>query len=501
LPIVAIFPGLRDLPFGPMAFYTLENPHRLPMTGPSRHGYGAGRDNETEWEYGSSNQGEPGASEPEESRSFSRMSPPPRARRRISASLEEVVLGEEEDYPEERGDRKGSGQSSPDSPELGPDNVYERDPGDEWDPPGPCRGPEDCSRRHVHCGVGGNRLVRMGSEHEIHGNSLAWIESQWQQAKVLAVCHQRRRAGLDKPLAVCGSLFAGHGQSLWGPSHRQRCDLTIFREPGRIDLYNLHGSHYHYKNHEPSCRQGSGDPHEEFSFDPETTANDLFKREYARAMSEANGGALTFKYIVETECQVFHRATVTSPKSGLEYGSVLAMLRAEFARECVLPPTFRRKEQRQLVSQILKGDEDVQGFVTIVGGSENHFDKVGRQFSFCLQRAPPRSCEIGDFTRRQVSDYCAGDPKLIAQQLKKMERTPLTLTKHYYEGHGETISTELLRWLIVNRGFWGFKVLHLLRYNTRDYFRPFLEKCLQVSLPLHRRARPILLRDSFPFHR
>ena len=349
---------------------------------------------------------------------------------------------------------------------------------DEEDPwsSGRCRSEGDCWERHCYPGAGANVLKMVGKDHQVGGHRLDRMESLWQQYRVLETVADLQNKGLPKPLLVCGSLYAGHGQVVWGSDPRQKADLTMVAR-GSIEMINFHGSYWHYQGHEPDCPSKRATDRS-LSFNLDTDVGDRFKRRYAEAMSAV--GDLRFSYRVETECSLFHRRSVASLRTGESYPNVEVLLRFAHPEESVLAPRYTTMTQDQLVRMVMAEDPEADGFVVVVGGTTDRFgDKIGEQFSFCLQRACPRRCELGEFTVDQVRSYCEDDPVRMAKKMKELTTTPLTLTKHYYEDHGETIGTPLLRWLIDRRNFRGFKILHFLHYNCRSYYRSFLEPRLQ----------------------
>ncbi len=348
---------------------------------------------------------------------------------------------------------------------------------------GRCSSISDCRRRHSHPEADGNVLTKLGRQHEKHGNQLSRLEARWQQYKVLQTLDRLEKEGKPKPLLVCGSLYAGHGQVLWGSGYNQRVDLTIVPEPGVFQFTNFHGKFFHYEGHSGCRYSRSG---EGFSLDADTAAGDHFKTLYAEVMSAANGGWLSFSYQAETECQVFHQESVVSCRTGKAYRTVDALLRCEYPDDCLHPPRYRSITQSALLRRIRKEDPEADGFVTVSGGLTDHFDdKVGSQFSFCYQKAKPRRCELGEFTLKQIRDSCGGDEVQSEKKLKRLLDTPLTLAKHYYDGP-ETMGVPLLRWLMKHRGFRCFKITHFFSYNCRKFFAPFLERLLQLRHDIKR---------------
>ncbi len=209
--------------------------------------------------------------------------------------------------------------------------------------------------------------------------------------------------------------------------------------------------------------------------------------EDAAAMSAANEGWLSFSYTAETECEVFHRPSVTSVKTGESFQTVDRLLRCVYPKDALHAPRYRSIKQDTLLRKVVDEDPETDGFVTVVGGVCDYFDdKVGTQFSFCYQRAKPRSCELGSFTRQQILESCGGDQVMADKKLKKILDTPVTLAKHYYENHGELIGVPLLRWLIKERGFRAFQIRHYIHFNCRDYFAPYLSRLLQLRHDIKR---------------
>ncbi len=485
-------PALSPLPFGPCTFYNLVNPRDYEVKSNIDNGVGAIDENDPDFDRQAIMPDSADKDDEEElfDGSVGRMD------RSMISDLQRE-MGDEEKKRDDGFNRSlvrrrmlhdsesVAGESLREGGEEHQDSAQEEAVPDPW-ASGPCKSKSDCRKRHEHPAANENRLYKLGREFEIGRNLARRQEALWQQYKVHKIVAQHEEDGKEPPMLVCGSVFAGHGQVLWGASHNQRVDLTVISAPGEIQMFNFHGVYYHYKGqHAPSCSSYSkGDS---FELDQETRDRDRFKNSYVDKMNEV--GHLKFSYTVETECEVFCRKQVPSIKKNLVqvngkkqepvYRTVESLLKQEFPQDCIFSPQNSCMTQSSLVSKILRNDPEGDGFVTIVSGTTNHFDKVGKQFSFCQQRAAPRECEIGSFTRQQINDYYGGNEKAVKHKLDSITRTPLTTTKHYYESHGETITTSLLRWLIKKRSFRGFKIIHFLHYSCRDYFRSFLEPRLQ----------------------
>ncbi len=333
----------------------------------------------------------------------------------------------------------------------------------------------------------------------------------------------RRRRTKPPPLLVASNFHAGPGQLTFGSDRRQTADLTLIREPGRIEVHNFHGFYYHYTGHAANCplrrRLGQEDDEDEeeeedrglLRMNDKTTSGDAFKRGLVEALNGVGLG-LRFSYRAHLECDLFHGNGVEDEdddnggvrrrrrQRGRRRRNVLTYEKlTERHGDDVLAP-FEKKSfsQDELVRAVV--EEGLQGFVTLRGGTtepadgDADDDKVSRLFGFCQQLSTPRMEDIPEFTIGQVLQrYGVGREgsteaeglEALSRAEKHLEnvcRTPLNLTRLSFdsEGPGHTLWTDQFRWLVNKRGLRGFRVVHFVHYHARTWLRPFLEQNLQA---------------------
>jgi len=271
----------------------------------------------------------------------------------------------------------------------------------------------------------------------------------------------------NSKLAASG-IHAGPGELTFGSDRRQGADLTVVHDWGRVGYFNFHGARYHYEGHFPYCEAATatvacgGDPLPPPEVNEATLSGDDFKRGYAAALNAA-GGPCRFEYASFYECQFFHGT----------FGDVdlRAYMEDRHGDDYVGGRPFVGIGQAALKSAIRSGR--ATGFVAIVGGSERISDKASRQFSFVAQRSKVSLDEVGEFTRDRIRDSGRGG--------RHYEEKSFTLTRRRVHPSAEPLcmSTAYLKWLMDERGFDGFGVVHFLHYNFRAYLAPFLLNLLR----------------------
>lgn len=111
---------------------------------------------------------------------------------------------------------------------------------------------------------------------------------------------------------------------------------------------------------------------------------------------------------------------------------------------------------------------------------------------FCLSRSTISSEELGDAALSLAFDQCSlvrnpGEDeqsyrkRRMAKAKKDLERKKDTIYTVLRRSFNNTVVLTVgnLRWLYYKRGFRGFKIRHLLYYNTRDYLKPYVTGLLQ----------------------
>ena len=173
--------------------------------------------------------------------------------------------------------------------------------------------------------------------------------------------------------------------------------------------------------------------------------------------------------------------------------------------------------QEELVKEILKGgfcsqNNPMGGFVSLEGGVET---RVGdgvldrRMFGFCFGKSRVAPEQLGPFSHLQaelvaskVSSGVFGGgkarfdkmtgvggivgggnsssvPEAGKKLLDRQTRDARTYGSNGFAGSTETMSLDMLRFLILERGFSGFRLVHFVHYEIRHHLGPFVTDKLQ----------------------
>ena len=323
-----------------------------------------------------------------------------------------------------------------------------------------------------------------------------------------------------KDTKLCFSRFhSGMGQLVIGPDRRRTADVTLaYQEENRrvLQFFNLHGGAWHlpktFGGHLKDCPHSIAKETEnvlrssvEESLErlgtvaeictaatvlgSESRPPDLddFREAYCRALSRVNPDKLTLSYVAVPLCDFMHRRRVEIPGIGyvgrddIPPGGVAEMLHSMKKAEnssrppWAWPPPPKTLSQETLVKAILNQEDFAEGFVVVVGGRETKTDLPPGFFSFCHQRC--KADDVGEFTSFQAEEMAKdGQSHNI---LERSLRQEYTMTRSGFHDGGECISVDYLRFLIRERGFKDFSILHFISYATRDYLSDFFIEMLQ----------------------
>ena len=263
------------------------------------------------------------------------------------------------------------------------------------------------------------------------------------------------------------------------------------------------------------------------------------RREYANAMSGVRPRHLKITYDSIHECTFFHdhenaeasfgmkrrlAAINSESKTYLRHGNTTEEEEMTWRAQEMLQATWDPKSwlerfycedfvggfdrrnftQTELVDTIMKeGSNFVHGnefggVVCISGGREGHDRDVGMEgsFGFCTQRTKLETSDLGPFTRYQARLYCGGDKKKSMNYLDRLVDKEMTISRHSFHEKGETISLDMMRFLIARRRFSGFKILHVVLYRNKKFLSPFLDKLLQYRHELKRLGKGLELKSN-----
>jgi hypothetical protein len=122
---------------------------------------------------------------------------------------------------------------------------------------------------------------------------------------------------------------------------------------------------------------------------------------------------------------------------------------------------------------------DFGGFVVVAGGRETREDDglLPRQFGFCHQRCRLTPDQLGNFTRMQA--VMMHGPKEADKELRRLLANLGTLSRTGFHEGGELLTLDYARFLVRERGFKDFRVLHVMLYKTRHYLTQFFKMLLQ----------------------
>ena len=337
----------------------------------------------------------------------------------------------------------------------------------------------------LYSGEGANRcrhLTRLASSEDVHGNALDRQASLFIQYLALE--------RFPNAKLVASGIHAGPGEICFGADRRQRADVTLVPEWGRILVANYHGGFWHYHGHFKRCPLDAGGG---VVMEPDTVKADVFKTGYAKALSavaKRGAGRAIFEYRAFVECDFFHgRRSFKARKTGKTYTQLRHLLQAEHGQDAVLGSDKAAWGSDELVKAIV--EEEVHGFVAVAGGRETVRDKVSHLFSFVPQRSTVSADEVGEATRRQIDALYGPGSAKAASVLEDYTQRAFTLTKSYADLRGAGVlvmSTTLFRWLLQHRAFSGFEIRHFLAYAYRDYLQPYLLNNLRARQA--ERAKP-----------
>ncbi len=285
--------------------------------------------------------------------------------------------------------------------------------------------------------------------------------------------------------AVRSSFHSGPGQLACGANWRHRVDAALWYRDGEVVLAQYHGGR-HYRGHKESCRRWM--PGDEFYLLPHTELSDQHLRLYAEHLSrtcEETGVRLRFRVVVFTACDLFHGNRVRTWDGG-DFAGVREALRdpAAAARAVAFPrpPAEWKPTEREMLEHLLE-DEEAGGFVVLEGGEECRRDQASLASAFLFSKYPllPKRETEGEPRAEQLlgpeAVAAAGGEPALTRACRDRE---LAGVRHSFgPGRINTLSVQMFRFLVEMRRLRGFRVLHYIRYNMRDFHAPFLVSVLE----------------------
>lgn len=329
--------------------------------------------------------------------------------------------------------------------------------------------------------------------------------------------------------------------------------------PRRHVYWNYHSMTFHNDNkHWNNCprlqQQQQQDVEREgqsVQLQGDAKDEDELKRRYAEALTAVDPTRLIVEYHVMTQCQLEHGAIAEVPEANVpsyltqaKAGSVKTLLKKAFSVDSCTGTPFNKgfASQEELVRKVLltggynsQGNR-VGGFVAIEGGRETRegdgvLDR--RMFGFCFQKSRVGPEQLGPFAATQAQlqvtrtlggrearaaaawkaavreeEGLPGDRhppgqggerdavRVRAQQVvADQTRQVRTHGGNEFSGSTETMSLDLARFLLQERGLEGFIVRHYIFYDHRGYLEPFVNTLLQRRHDLRHQAEAGLERN------
>ncbi len=207
---------------------------------------------------------------------------------------------------------------------------------------------------------------------------------------------------------------------------------------------------------------------------------------------------LKFDCSFDYACNYFHaRHYQARAKKNCElrrkYPSLSSLLKAEHPYDSIVPSPFKEMREKKLMEKILN-DDSYAGLVTIRGGFETRLDLASLFQGFCLTKHRTEAVEeLGPFarliTQRELEEEEGKEAGEDEEEMKekarralrdKCKKRQLTIAKRSFGKDSlATLSCQHLRFLVQHRGLRGFRLVHLLKMELRDYLFPFVFRLLQ----------------------
>ncbi len=235
---------------------------------------------------------------------------------------------------------------------------------------------------------------------------------------------------------------------------------------------------------------------EQFALKEKTLEGDAILKSYVAAMNAAVRNArssdprypeLEFSTHISYECEYFHGKALTVRDKGGQpraYTNLRKLLIEQFDDDVITGFTVRRLKERELLKRILY-NEEYNGFVTIRGGEEGRDDAVSLAQGFCLGKHKVTAQELGDYAVTVTAIAHGLDPekdrRTAAKQLDRdCAKRNLTMARRSFGANQlSTLSCLHLRFLVAQRGFHGFRLVHYFNCHLRNYLFDFNFKILQ----------------------
>ena len=159
------------------------------------------------------------------------------------------------------------------------------------------------------------------------------------------------------------------------------------------------------------------------------------------------------------------------------------MLRLCYPEDSCLGFDEKFMNEEEILEKLMSTtDSEFSGFVVVKSGVEDERFDSGNEghFGYVMQRCFVNKEELGSFTRFSARMQCGGDRAKGDRYLDHILSKPMTMTRKSLHDRGECMTMNYLRFLIRERGFKNFKLLHMIVYDHRKYLSDFVIRLLQL---------------------
>ncbi len=182
------------------------------------------------------------------------------------------------------------------------------------------------------------------------------------------------------------------------------------------------------------------------------------------------------------------------------YRSLSHLLRKEHGEDSLTGFPKRKMTEENLLRSILTNNE-FEGFVTIRGGAETRLDLPSLVQGFCLEKFNSSEDPVRDLGEYAVemTRLDRGVPSSLTKEevqerlRKNCKNRNLTMTRlSFHPNQVTTMSCDYLRFLVMERKFVSFEVVHFIHYEKKSWLFDLIFKVLQERQSLKKgKADPL----------
>ncbi len=337
--------------------------------------------------------------------------------------------------------------------------------------------------------VGGDSFTRCQQEKR---------SGQMERLEYLAV-HYLAGVRHKNSIMALGEQFLSAGQQTFGYSAKQRVDLMLLLPESRVVVYQVHETLHVEEGHLASCPMNkSVGAVDTLRFNVQTRLSDELNGRLARALTGTGLMHIDFRTI--TECELTHGAPLTeelvyrapnniphcAPRGKIALTKALEeMMGQNFVGLPTWMSTTPVVKEKNMVDFILNSPE-AGGYVVFQGGREQAEDFCAEVTGLCLQRSIVDHVDLGEGAIQLMIQRLRDSKKVVQQkgqsdsefelamrksaekELDKLGARGYTVLRSSYDGV-TCMHVNQLRFLVRERAFADFKVLHYIHYAPRKY--------------------------------